>query len=123
KSRGIAVNVKAAAPERLTVAETDLCTVIGNLLDNAAEACEKLPDPQQRFVRLYLGTLKGQLYLSVTNSCPGTPRPISGRYPTQKPGMHGLGLTRIDRIVSKYNGFLNRQSEEGVFATEILLPL
>ena len=38
-------------------------------------------------------------------------------------GVHGFGLVRIDRIVSKYGGFLNRQDEEGVFATEVMLPL
>ena len=123
KSRGVAVHAKASAPERLTVSETDLCAVLGNLLDNADEACVKLTDPQQRFVRLYLGTLKGQLYLNVTNACRGRPRPVAGRYLTAKPGMHGLGLARVDRIVHKYGGSVNRQSEEGVFATEILLPL
>lgn len=30
---------------------------------------------------------------------------------------------RVDKIVGKYGGFINRQSEEGVFATEIMLPL
>ena len=32
-------------------------------------------------------------------------------------------LERVDRIVEKYAGYLNRQNEEGVFATEIMLPL
>lgn len=36
---------------------------------------------------------------------------------------HGLGLRRVDRIVEKNQGFVNRQNEEGVFATEIMLPL
>ena len=32
-------------------------------------------------------------------------------------------LKRVDSIVNKYGGFINRQSEEGVFATEITLPI
>lgn len=36
---------------------------------------------------------------------------------------HGLGLGRVDSIVEKYKGFVNRQNEEGVFATEILLSM
>ena len=36
--------------------------------------------------------------------------------------MHGFGLIRVERIVEKYGGFLDCQSEEGVFATEVLLP-
>ena len=35
----------------------------------------------------------------------------------------GLGLTRMDRLVEKYNGYLTRASEDGGFTTEILLPL
>lgn len=30
---------------------------------------------------------------------------------------------RIDKVVDKYHGYLERQHEEGVFATEIMLPL
>ena len=36
---------------------------------------------------------------------------------------HGYGLLRVDKVVEKYHGYLDRQSEEGVFATEVLLPL
>ena len=38
-------------------------------------------------------------------------------------GNHGFGLLQIDNIVSKYHGYLNRQTENGVFATEVMLPL
>ena len=36
---------------------------------------------------------------------------------------HGFGLMRIDRVVERYKGYIDRQDEENVFATEILLPL
>lgn len=36
---------------------------------------------------------------------------------------HGLGLGRVDSTVEKNKGFVNRQNEEGGFATEIMLPL
>lgn len=123
KSKNIQVSAKARIPEKLTVAEVDLCVILGNLLDNASEACMKLDNPSARFVRVYLGQLKGQLYLSVSNSCKGRPERLDGRYISRKGGWHGLGLLRVDRIVHKYQGYVNRQSEEGVFATEIMLPL
>ncbi|MCM1182248.1 MAG: Spo0B domain-containing protein [Roseburia sp.] len=37
--------------------------------------------------------------------------------------VHGFGLVSIDRIVDKYNGYINRQTENGVFATEVMLPM
>lgn len=40
-SKKIAVNVIATVPKKLTISEIDLCVIIGNLLDNATEACMK----------------------------------------------------------------------------------
>ena len=33
-----------------------------------------------------------------------------------------FGLVRIDDIVERYGGYLSRNSEDGAFTTEILLP-
>ncbi|MNL84219.1 hypothetical protein D3C87_2121210 [compost metagenome] len=68
--------------------------------------------------------LKEQLYISVTNSVCGEIRKQGKAYlSTKNSETHGFGLMRMDRIVAKYNGYLNRQNEEGVFATEVMLPL
>lgn len=124
RSKGIEANAKAVVPPELSVSEIDLCIVIGNLLDNAMEACLRQPEGEERFIRVFLGVMKKQLYLSVSNSMGGTARKSGGRYLSSKTsGTHGFGLQRVDRIAEKYGGYVNRQSEEGVFATEILLPL
>ncbi len=122
KSHGITINVKAALPGALSVNDVDMCVALGNLLDNALEACLRQTEGE-RFIRVYIGVLKQQLYISVTNSA-GTIRRYGHNYHSMKTASgHGFGLYRIDRIAAKYNGSVNRQSEEGVFATEMLLPL
>lgn len=122
KSKEIAVNAKATVPKKLAVSEVDLCVIIGNLLDNAMEACLR-QELGERFIRVYIGTLKGQLYISVSNSA-GEVTKSNGHYLSSKQSAsHGFGLIRIDRIVDKYEGYVNRQNEEGVFATEVMLPL
>ena len=63
----IALNVKAYIPSVLPLSDVELCAVMGNLLDNAVEACAKLPE-SERFMRIYIGTLKNQFYLSVQNA-------------------------------------------------------
>lgn len=120
--QGIDLNFKATVPKSLTVSDIDLCVILGNLIDNAMESCEKV-DEGQRFLRLYIGVLKQQLYLSITNATSETVRKIDAAYISAKRGNHGHGLKRIDRVVEKYGGYVNRQNEPGVFATEILLPL
>ena len=119
----INVNVRAIAPASLSMNEIDMCILVGNLLDNAIEACTKVEDATDRFIRVYIGMLKEQFYISITNSTCHNAGKHSGRYRTSKQGMHGFGLQRIDRIVDKYGGYVNRQSEAGVFATEIMLPV
>lgn len=123
RNRNINVNVKAQTPEKLLVSEIDLCVIIGNLIDNAAEACLKIENTRERFIRIYIGVLKKQLYISVTNSMGGTLNKIGGEYFTTKDKSHGHGIKRINAIVNKYNGYINRQNEIDVFATEIMLPL
>ena len=124
KSKEIAVSAKAVVPPELTLSEIDLCVIIGNLLDNAMEACLRQPKEQERFIRVFLGVLKNQLYVSVSNSAGGEIRKSGRTYLSSKNSeTHGFGLMRVDRIAAKYNGYVNRQNEDGVFATEILLPL
>ena len=117
----IALNVKAYIPSVLPLSDVELCAVMGNLLDNAVEACAKLPE-SERFMRIYIGTLKNQFYLSVQNAA-GEVKKSVGEYQSTKSGEHGYGIFRIDRVAKKYGGYVNRQNEEGVFATEIMLPL
>lgn len=124
RARKIEADAKAVVPPEVTISEVDLCTIIGNLMDNALEACLNQPAGQQRFIRVYIGVLKGQLYISVYNSMNGMAE-RSGKIfrSTKGSASHGFGLLRVDKIVEKHGGYVNRQNEDGVFATEVLLPL
>lgn len=119
----IDINSKVSVPEKLNISDIDLCVVIGNLIDNAIEACEKMKEYQKKFLRIYICVRKAQLYISVTNSTNEVIRKLSREYISSKRGNHGHGLKRIDNIVEKHQGFINRKNEPGVFVTEIMLPL
>ncbi len=123
ESKNINVDATAKVPEKIRVSDTDVCVIIGNLLDNAIEACCKLEDCDKRFIRIYIGLLKQQLYISVSNSVGGEIRKSGKTYFTTKNENHGFGLKRIDKIVSGYGGYINRQDETDVFATEIMIAL
>ena len=118
-SKKIKVVIDAHIPLELGVDDIDLCTIIGNLFDNAIEANMELPF-DERLIRIYM-VKKGQyLYISFTN--------MSAKKKTQvfksaKGSDHGLGLKSIDRIIQKYDAYLSRNNEDGAFTTEILLPL
>lgn len=122
KSRDITVRADAHVPVSLTTSEIDLCIIMGNLFDNAIEACMALPK-EERLIRVYMDMKNTQLYMSFTNTtAQKKQKKEAGRFRTTKGTGHGYGLVRIDTIVERCHGYISRNSEDGAFTTEILLP-
>ena len=122
KDRGITVKASASVPVQIGISELDLCVIIGNLLDNAIEACMELPE-NERLIRIYIVMKGSHLYMSFSNTAAGGKKPAwDGRFHSSKGGGHGLGLPRVDGIVKRHSGYITRASEEGAFSTEVLLP-
>lgn len=120
--KGIRVNCKAVLPAALSVEDVDLCVLLGNLLDNALEACEKIPE-EQRFLRIYMVVNRSQLYMSVQNSAREELDFNERNYISTKRGNHGLGMKRVKALADKYEGYLTLANEPGIFAAEVTLPL
>jgi len=123
RTRHIDVIADANIPVELGLSEVDLCIIIGNLFDNAIEASMTLPE-DRRQIRVYMEVKNTQLYISFTNfTAQGKQTKIGKRFASTKGAGHGLGLLRMDNIVERLGGYLNRNSEDGAFTTEILLPV
>lgn len=122
KAKDISVIADAHIPLKLKTSEIDLCCIIGNLFDNAIDASMKLPK-EHRMIRVYMDMKNTQLYISFTNFTAGKKLKKDGRlFHSTKGEGHGFGLVRIDAIVDRLDGYLSRNSEDGAFTTEILLP-
>lgn len=122
KSKKIQVVADAHIPFKLKSSEIDLCCIIGNLFDNAIEASVNLPE-EQRVIRVYMDMKNTQLYISFTNFTAGKKMKKEGNlFRSTKGEGHGFGLVRIDAIVERLDGYISRNSEDGAFTTEILLP-
>ncbi len=122
KSRHIPVQADAHIPVKLRMSELDLCVILGNLFDNAIEASLALPE-DQRLIRVYMDMKGTQLYISFTNfTAAKKQRKLGQRFATTKGEGHGFGLVRIDTIIDRLDGYLTRNSEDGAFTTEILIP-
>lgn len=122
KAKDIPVYVDAHIPVKLRMSELDLCVIIGNLFDNAIEASLGLSQ-NERMIRVYMDMKGTQLYISFTNFTAQKKREkIGGLFQTTKGEGHGFGLIRIDNIIERLDGYLSRNSEDGAFTTEILIP-
>ena len=122
KAKSIQVIADAHIPVKLKSSEIDLCCILGNLFDNAIEASMSLPE-EQRLIRVYMDMKNTQLYISFTNFTAGKKLRKEGKlFRSSKGAGHGFGLVRIDAIVERLEGYISRNSEDGAFTTEILLP-
>ena len=104
------------------MSELDLCVILGNLFDNAIEASLALPE-ENRLIRVYMDMKNTQLYISFTNfTASQKKKKVGNLFQTTKGEGHGFGLIRIDSIIERLDGYLSRNSEDGAFTTEILIP-
>ena len=122
RSKAIEVVADAHIPVKLKSSEIDLCCIIGNLFDNAIDASLALEEGK-RVIRVYMDMKGTQLYISFTNLTAEKKLKKEGKiYKSTKGEGHGFGLIRIDAIVERLDGYISRNSEDGAFTTEILLP-
>ena len=107
---------------------TDCTIVLGNLLDNAIEACQKLPENERwiqvSIVRNFLPNNQiGSVYISVLN--PSAPvKIVNQNIATTKPNasFHGFGLRNVKTILEKYGAEYDIAYENGMFAFSLDWP-
>ena len=121
KKSGITVFCEIAVPNDLKIASEDFVTIIGNLLDNAIEAAEKIQD--NKYIFLNIRYTKGTLFITVKNSFDGILNIKNNRYQTTKKDtlLHGIGLQSIENAIRKCNGELLTSHSDTEFVTKIIM--
>ena len=123
EQQSVPVEWKLALPRQLPMPEADLCTILGNLLENALHASQKLP-PEQRRVQVMAQMLSpAMLGLVVENRYDGMLKKQQGILRSTKHEGTGIGLVSAETVVHKYNGNLHLETEEQIFRVNVLLNL
>ena len=121
KAEGIAVTAEAVLPDRLLLSDLELSIVLGNLLDNAIEACREAQG--QKFIRMSLRMKGKMLYFYLLNAAGRKKVKVGSLFGTDKTaGMHGFGLHRAEAILKAHGGWVKYNSEDGAFTSEFLVP-
>ena len=120
KAENIAVTVKANVPDALTISDLELSIIIGNLLDNAIEACRTVTG--ERFIRIFISMKGTMLYFSMLNAAGAKKKKTGSLFATHKDGVHGFGLRRAEAILEEHGGWVKYNSEDGTFTSEFLVP-
>ncbi|MGG1617433.1 ATP-binding protein, partial [Paenibacillus sp. NRS-1781] len=100
----------------------DLCVVIGNILDNAIEAVDLVPDKEERSIYLQIWSDAHSLFIHVTNTCLKTTEIPKKPHVEDDSDFHGIGLVNIQHIVEKYEGFFHISLSDYRFETMVMLP-
>lgn len=120
----IRADLSAPLPCLLPFTDVDLCALFANSLDNAIEACRKLPQAERR-ITLKARVDKGLFVLQVKNPRTGDLLREGGRFRTTKTDSsnHGLGLAGIESITEKYRGSMQIDLQNSDFELLLYLPL
>lgn len=107
---------------KINIERYDLSVVLGNLLDNAIEACIKISSVDDRFIEVNIFTNSTALVINILNSTVGN---IGfNNFSSDKPDkiMHGYGLSNVNLIAEKYGGSFIAERKESRFETTAVLP-
>lgn len=118
---GIPMTVRAGIPQTIPVAESDLCVLLSNALENALHACRKqIEKGLSGAIEVYVDRRKERLYLQIKNSCDENIVFENG-IPIADSSGHGLGVRSICAIVDKYGGMCNFSVKDSKFILQVLL--
>ena len=123
KQNGITV-LCSADKNAAGIDEVDLCNLLGNLLDNAIESCEKCGDGQ-RIIEIKLRTCENKYLLEVENTAIENALENNRQLSTTKGDVsrHGYGVKSIKSIAEKYNGMVNFSQTGNRFRSTVVLSI
>ncbi|MEY8297318.1 MAG: sensor histidine kinase [Emergencia timonensis] len=105
----------------IPIHDFDLIIILGNLIDNALEALEKVPCGQKE-LSLLISYDKGRLVIQLKNSYIGKLEKSLNTTKADKE-CHGIGLKNVRSVVRKYKGTLDISFDKGIFNVEVILYL
>ena len=112
---GVPLDIQAQIPERISVAETDLCVFLSNALENALRACRKLKaEDRPVSIEVTVRERNDRLFFQFVNPCPEDVRFENGIPVTRAKG-HGIGVRSICAIAEKYKGLYDFSVQNGKF--------
>ena len=123
-SENIKVETEIVVPKQLNIDIADFVTLLGNLLDNALEALKKV-DREQRILTIKIMFSQERLIGRITNTYCGEiylkdDKILTSKKEKQK---HGYGLSNVEKIIKKYNGYMEIDYANWEFRVDFIIYL
>lgn len=122
REQGITVKDEIFISQGIGIDSLDGCILFGNIMDNAIEACVKIPSEEERKIRIKMTSKADMLICRFTNTIHKEIL-IDKNLKTTKDNaeMHGIGVKNIKKSAEKYGGTVSFEKKEGEFEVSFVL--
>lgn len=122
EKNGISMQVTIQMADPPVIPETEFCVLVGNLLENAVDACADTDAEIQSFIRLHV-VQTGSSMLSITadNTSSGSPNWSGDKLLSTKHSGYGIGTESIRMIAERYSGDARFRWKDGIFYASVML--
>lgn len=126
-SKSISFQPQLNIPEDIGINPLDLCVVLGNCLENAIEACEKLGDDNEKIIKIESHIVGALLVIKISNNYNGQIFKVGETIQSTKNDAsqvtHGIGLISVRETVHQYNGNLDINYTQDEFEVDIIMNI
>ena len=125
KQQGIQLDFSVMLPNSIPFSDVALSALLGNLFDNALEACQYLAPEQERWIHFQMKIQEDMLVIHMENTFDGMViKDKNDTYLSRKKEVsHGIGLKRVHTLVKEANGFMEIRHNNYIFTIHIMVPL
>lgn len=122
-SNNVEITTEIAVPETLSIEINDIVALVGNILDNAIYALKEVNPPGKLYFKMVYS--RGRILIKETNNFETEIKYVNGEITSTKSDSleHGLGLKNIEKIVKKYNGYMDIEHSSNIFTLNIIMFL
>lgn len=117
---GVDIKLDVNAPHNINISAYDMTVILGNLLDNAITAMEKV---ERKIFDLSISCSKGNMIILMENSFNGILVIENGKLKTTKSeANHGIGLENIEKSLKRYGGEIRTAPIGNKFSVDVIIP-
>lgn len=107
EQENISFELQTAPVLKIKLKERELCSIFGNLLDNAIESCKKMED--EKWIKVKIERKNQLFFIEIANSINQEPYRKGNVFLSTKKdkNIHGYGIKSVQRIVAEYEGAIS----------------
>lgn len=121
REHGIRTYIQVLIPSILYINNTHLCSIVGNIFENAITACSDIPEDKRLIHIVISEEQRNELYIAISNSYSRHLRQKKSRYLSTHKNGSGIGLLSITSTAERYNGTASFSHDDEYFYSNIMM--